>query len=156
MLPKVLFLSEAVTSAHFLRPWNLAKILIKNNYDVYFASTHYPLNIAKDDRIKCYNLSDSVSSKIFLDSIRWGKLPYSYKVVSEKLNEDLKIIGLVKPDIIIDDFRLTSSIASEKLNLKHITLCNLNWLPNFCLNTEVIPELEQFKIFGNTLGMFAY
>ncbi|MCB0419408.1 MAG: hypothetical protein KDD61_00315 [Bdellovibrionales bacterium] len=156
MTPKVLFFAEAVTSAHLFRPFWFAEKMANLGYDVHLATTQNHSILQTAPKVTIHELNGGVSSQLFLDSIRKGEIPFTEKVVKHNLKQDIDVIKKVQPDFIIDDFRLSSSMASESMEIPHITINNITWSPYWKPPYEVTPDIEIVYKFGEKIGGFLF
>lgn len=143
----ILFFAEAVTLAHVARCITLANEL--------FNSGKYHITIAMDgryddvlgatpySRIPLY----SISSRYFAKKIAQGLPIYNVKILTDYVNEDLRIIDKIQPDFIIGDFRLSLSISSRIKKIPYATITNAYWSP-YADIVYPVPEIPLVKFVG--------
>lgn len=142
---KLLFLSEAVSLAHFGRPLILAEWALKNGAEVHFASSAQSLiktNISVNG-IKSHTLF-TINEKLFYSRINQGSFFYKTSELKKYVAEELALIKKVKPDLIISDFRLTASISAELSGKPLLNLSNSYWSPHYACPFPA-PESGIFK-----------
>jgi len=152
--PKILFVAEAVTLAHVARPAVLAQALDRDVYDVIFAT---------DPR---YNqlfpeLSDyrhdiwSISSADFLNALAKGSPLYSKRTLERYVEDDLKLIDEIKPDLIVGDFRLSLSVSARLRHIPYATISNVYWSV-YSSNDYPVPQLPMTRFLGVWLSQFLF
>lgn len=124
----ILFFSEAVTLAHVARPYVLAQALLDKNYHVHFAANRRFDHFFLFDNFRRYNLV-SISSSEFLRALASGRPPYNYNMLLDYINEDLKLIDKIKPDVIVGDFRLSLAISAKLAQIPYVSITNAYWSP---------------------------
>ena len=154
--PKILFVAEAVTSAHLFRPLWMAQQLAKLGYEVHLATTQDHPILSGVESVNIHKLKNGITSESFLKQIRKGQVPFDNDRVNFNLKQDFEILKNVEPDFVIDDFRITLSMATEKLNVPHITLNNISWSPYYKEKNPCVPDIELIQKLGVGIGGFLF
>ncbi len=131
---KVLFLSEAVTLAHLVRPYLLARSLDTRHYDVILASAgHYDSAIddAEVKRARIY----SRSPQEFATVLAKGSILFEEALISRYVKDELEFFEAEKPDLVVGDFRPSLAVSCEALDIPFMTLTNAYWSP-YALDVE--------------------
>ncbi len=150
-MKRILFFAEAVTLAHVARCVTLADYLFNTgNYDIALAADSRYDEILGGLNYRRIPLQ-SISCQYFLNKISKGDPIYSVEILSDYVNEDLKIIEEFKPDFIFGDFRLSLAISSQLAKIPYATITNAYWSPYADIGYP-IPEMPLTKIFGVTLA----
>ncbi|NUM58706.1 MAG: hypothetical protein HUU56_08755 [Bdellovibrionaceae bacterium] len=148
MKKRILFISETVTMAHLIRPLTIAKGLSLADYDIHFAATKIPEFLIKDfSNFTLHQVQNGVSEADFLKAIAKGQHPYSKEILKEYVEEDLRLLYSIKPDIIVGDMRLSLHISSQLTHIPYINISNSTWDPSIELPT-LIPDIPAVKYFG--------
>lgn len=156
MKKKILFLSETVTMAHLIRPLRIASSLSLKDYEIHFASTRVPEFLKKQlSKYHFHLINNGVSEKDFLSAIANGKHPYTEEVLKSYVEEDLRLLNSIKPDLVIGDMRLTLAISAKLKNIPYMNVTNSTWdssaeLPN------LVPEIPVVKMFGVKISEMVY
>jgi len=126
---KILFFAEAVTLAHVGRPIALASSLDPARFDVHvacadgydfcFAGTHFT-------RWRI----DSIPSAQFLQALAGGKPVYNTATLTRYVEDDLRVLDAVRPDLVVGDFRLSLSVSARLRRVPYISLMNAYWSPH--------------------------
>lgn len=148
--PKILFIAEAVTLAHVARPAVLAKSLNRELCEVCFATDPrynelFP-ELANDRR----NIW-SISSHDFLNALAKGLPVYSRNTLERYVEDDLKLIDQVQPDLIIGDFRLSLSVSARLRRIPYATISNVYWC-KYSNNRYTVPQLPMTRFLGVRLS----
>lgn len=150
---KVLFVCEAVTLAHVARVLVLAKRLL-DRYEVVIAadpSVHYwfkkenwqPLTI------------ESLDGEIFLSRLRRGQCVFTKSELHNNVQQDVSVMGIIEPDIVVGDFRLSLSISCKMMSVPYIAVGNAYWHPDAGLPLPV-PELPMTRLLGVRIGQWLF
>ena len=126
---RVLFVSEAVTLAQVVRLVVLARSLPRDRYEVHFAAAHFDdMIFAGTDwrRWPLWSLSpDKIERRV-----RGGRRIYGLGTLRRYLQEDLRVIDAVKPDVVVGDLRLSLAVAAPLRQVPHAALINAYWSPH--------------------------
>jgi len=125
---KILFMAEAVTLAHVARPLALAQALDRRRYDVSIACASGYDMFFKGSALQPLRIN-SISSERFLAALAAGKPVYDAATLQQYVDDDLRIINQVLPDVIIGDFRLSLSVSARVAGVPYISLINAYWSP---------------------------
>ncbi len=143
---RILFFAEAATLAHVARPMVLAQALEKAGYDVYFACNPTYQNLF-DPLSRPWISIKSISSEEFLEALAKGRPLYRQEQLRDYVEEDLRVIDQVSPDLIVGDFRLSLSISARISNIHYMTITNAYWSP-YARPNYIVPELPITRILG--------
>lgn len=125
---KILFVAEAVTLAHVGRPLALAQTLDRQRYDVHFACAPGYDMFLKSSDLSTWNL-DSISSAQFLAALAKGKPVYDAATLARYVQDDLRLLQAVQPDVVIGDFRLSLSVSARLARVPYVAVINAYWSP---------------------------
>lgn len=124
----ILFIAEAVTLAHLARPLALALGLDPARYEIVVAcdprcrwlTDKYPLDVRP---------IASISGEAFLRALAWGRPVYSAAMLRAYVGDDLRLLGEVRPDLVVGDFRLSLSVSARIAGVPYMTISNGYWSP---------------------------
>lgn len=125
---KVLFFAEAVTLAHVGRALTLAAALDPAQYDIHFACADGYDFCFKDTTFTRWRVT-SIPSAQFLKALAKGKPVYSKATLNSYVEEDLRLLDQVRPDVVIGDFRISLSISARLAKIPYVSLTNAYWSP---------------------------
>ncbi len=152
--PRILFIAEAVTLAHVARPAVLATALDKSAYDVSFAADPRYKDLFPELAGFHHDLW-SISSEQFLNALAKGKRLYSDQILERYINDDLKLIETIKPDLIVGDFRLSLSVSARLKKTPYVALSNTYWTTHSD-NQYAVPQLPMTRILGVGLSQILF
>ena len=142
---KILFFAEAVSFAHIGRPLVLARWAHEKGVEVHFASSESGLKkVNADDFGFTTHSIYTIEGDLFYDRANHGKFFYQKNELTQYITEEMALIKKINPDLIVSDFRLTSTISAELMGKPLLNLSNSYWSPNYSCKFPA-PE---FGIFG--------
>ncbi|MEM6579624.1 MAG: nucleotide disphospho-sugar-binding domain-containing protein [Pseudomonadota bacterium] len=150
----ILFVAEANSLAHVVRPLVLAKSLNPHDYDIHFACAPGFEFVLEDTGFTFHSIQ-SMSVQEFIDRLAVGGRLYNYERLSSYIREDRALIRRVKPDLVIGDFRLSLSVSAPAENVGYLAICNAHWSP-FAKQQFPIPEHPLVDIFGPRVGQVLF
>lgn len=157
MKKKILFLSETVTMAHLIRPLKIASSLSPREYEIHFAATHIPDMIKGAlASFKVHQIEQGVSESAFLKAISKGQHPYTEDILTGYVEEDLRLLREIKPDLVIGDMRLTLHISAKLMNIPYINISNSTWDSGVAAQTNLVPDIPVVRAFGVTVAQLAF
>jgi len=145
---KILFVSEAVSLAHVARPSVLASALDPAKFEIHFASSGQFSFCHSGQALKLHGIK-SIAPAEFLTRLGAGKPLYSYGELDAYVNEDMKLIDTVKPDLIVNDFRLSLGISARLTGVPLLTICNSHWSPYAIHERLCAPDLPISRLIGH-------
>lgn len=147
---RILFFCEAVTLAHVARPASLAQSLDEERFEVHFA--HHPRyqSLLGELPVTHHEIT-SIEPQQFMHALAQGQPLYDRQTLSAYVEEDLRLIDSVQPDVIVGDFRISLQVSAALAQVPYLTLSNAYWSP-YCRQRYVVPELPFAKLLGPTLG----
>ena len=125
---KILFVAEAVTLAHVGRPLALAQTLPPQQYDLHFACAPGYDAFFRGSRLSSWTIS-SITSERFLAALAAGKPVYDATTLRHYVQDDLRLLQAVRPDVVVGDFRLSLSVSARVARVPYIGLINAYWSP---------------------------
>ena len=126
---KILFVSEAVTLAHVGRPLALAGMLNPRRYEVHIACAPGYEMFFKGSNVRSWSIT-SISSARFLAALAAGKPVYDTATLHRYVEDDLRLLKQVRPDVVIGDFRLSLSVSARLAGVPYVSLINAYWSPH--------------------------
>ena len=152
---RILFIAEAVTLAHVVRPFVLARSLDPSRYEVHFACdprfnkllgpfpfSHHPIH--------------TIPSKRFLNNLAQGRLfLYGPRTLRKYVEEDRKVLAEVAPDVVVGDLRWSLSVSARLAGIPYIAIANTYWSP-YARRRFPLPEVLYTRLLGVTLVKLLY
>lgn len=154
MRKKILFVAEAATLAHLARPVMLANSLASKGYEVFLAADSRFDFLFPKGPFRRLPLN-SISSEQFIRALAKGAPLYDRKTLQSYVEEDLRVIDQVQPELIIGDFRLSLSISARLAKVPYMTVSNIYWSP-YASQSYTVPDLPVVRLLGVKLGQIAF
>ena len=145
MARRVLLVAEAVTLAHLARPLTLGRVLEAMGWSVALACDPRFRGFLGDFH-GTYQELRSVEPEVFLAALRRGTPLYDVETLNRYVVDDLRVIGEVKPDLIVGDFRLSLSVSARLARVPYVALANAYWSPFYEPRKWPVPELWLTKL----------
>ena len=125
---KVLFIAEAVTLAHVGRSIRLASILHSRGFDVVLAcDPRYDAFLTGLDF--SVRSIPSIPPARFLDALARGRPVFSQSELARYIEDDLALLGSIRPDAVVGDFRLSLSVSARLAQVPYVNVSNAYWSP---------------------------
>lgn len=147
---RILFVGEAATLAHVVRPFVLARSLDPSRYEVHFACDprfnkllgplpfpHHPIH--------------TVPSEEVLLKIAQGRLFYNTRTLRKYIAADRKILNEIAPDVVVGDNRLSLSVSARLAGIPYIAIANAYWSPQ-ARRRFPLPDVPWTRFFGGQAG----
>lgn len=152
--PRILFVAEAVTLAHVVRPVTLATSLSPAEYDVRFATDpRYDATIGPlpfpVDRVH------TIAAEQFARALAHGTPIFGASDYERYVAEDLELIARHRPDVVVGDFRLSLAISARVARVPYINISNAYWSPYARLR-NVVPEITLARLAGARVGQAVF
>lgn len=148
--PRILFIGEAVTLAHVVRPVVLAGALDPTQYDVTLACDDRYLGLFGETAFDWKPLQ-TIPTARFLDNLAKGRPVYDTQTLRRYVREDLTLIEESKPDLIVGDFRISLGVSAKVAGIPYATVTNAYWAPHSRLPFP-LPEHPMTKVLGVKLS----
>ena len=148
--PVILLVAEAVTLAHFARIAALAKTLDAARYEVVVASD--PRYAELEAPLGCaFHPIRSIPSAEFAQALARGKPLYDVKTLTKYVEDDLALLDLIKPDLVVGDFRLSLAVSAPLRHIPYAAVVNAYWSP-YADIAYPVPDLPMTRILGVPLA----
>src|ERR1700687_4307761 len=125
---KALFIAEGVTLAHVGRSIRLASILQGGGTDVELAcdSRYARFLTGLDFPVRTIR---SITSEAFLEALAHGGPVFSTETLRAYVSEDLSLLKVAQPDVVVGDFRLSLSVSARVVGIPYGNVTNAYWSP---------------------------
>src|SRR3954462_2321269 len=107
---KVLFVAEAVTLAQVTRLATLARALPSDRFEVHFASAAFDELVFADAPFQRWPIR-SISPESAFRAVSLGLRLYGRRMLDRYVEDDLRVIRQVKPDLIVGDLRWSLAVS---------------------------------------------
>lgn len=151
--PRILFVAEAATLTHVVRPLMLAKSLNPDFFDIHFACAENDLTLKNSKIFKDFPFTrwtiDSMQSRDFLRRVELGKVIFDRATLEHYVENDLKLLRDLQPDMVIGDLRPSLAVSTEVCKIPYLPLVNAYWSPYKTIEEVPIPEIPFTRFLGS-------
>ena len=141
---RILFFAEAVTLAHVARPVALARGL---------DATEWEIRLASDSRYAAaigalpFPIEPiwTISPERFGRALARGSPIYDASSLDRYVEEDLRLIDSIRPDVVVGDFRVSLAISARKAGVPYVNVTNAYWSP-YAKIRHVVPEITLARV----------
>ncbi|PHV16707.1 glycosyl transferase family 1 [Janthinobacterium sp. BJB303] len=102
--------------------------MAEDDYEVHFACTDGYDFCFKQASFRRWHI-DSISSQQFLQALASGKPVYTESTLLRYVEDDLRLLQAVQPDLVIGDFRLSLSVSARQQHIPYLAVSNAYWSP---------------------------
>jgi UDP:flavonoid glycosyltransferase YjiC (YdhE family) len=153
---RVLFFSEPCTLSHVLRPLAYGRLLPRSEFECHVAGADDPVgHCPPGERWPFHAVTGCVSSAEFVAALARGSLPYGRRIIERYVDEDLRILDHVQPDVVVGDFRLSLGISAPLRRVPYVALLNAVWSPHVRRRLPM-PELPLTRLLGTRLASLLF
>jgi UDP:flavonoid glycosyltransferase YjiC (YdhE family) len=144
---RVLFVAEAVTLAQVTRLATLAEGLDADRYDVHFASAEFDELVFPTPLFVRWRIRSRSKSQVDA-AVASGRRPYDEATLVGYVEEDLRLLDAVRPDVVIGDLRLSLPTSAAVAGVPLLSLANAYWSPHAVRDRFPMPDHPIVKLLG--------
>jgi len=123
MRGRVLVFCEGVWLAHTARPLVIARALREAGWQVEFGASGAFTRLVTDEGFKAHGLA-TMNPSSALESIRSLRIEYDRKLIESYIDDELTVIKRVRPDFVLNDFRLPAAISARVAGVRLVNIVN--------------------------------
>jgi UDP:flavonoid glycosyltransferase YjiC (YdhE family) len=141
---RILFIAEAVTLAHIARPVALARSLDPSLWEIRLATDP---RYAQAIGALPFPVEPiwTIAPERFARALARGSPIYDAASLERYVEEDLRLLGGFRPDVVVGDFRVSLGISARKAGIRYINIANAYWSP-YAKIRSVVPEITLARI----------
>ncbi len=153
--PRILFVGEAVSLAHIGRPATLARWTRDAGYDVHFACGSAFASVARAEGFVPHELL-TIDAGLFYARLNAGQFFYTAAELETYVRAELELFAMLRPDVIVGDFRLSLAISAQRAGIPLVALNNAHWSPDAPCRFGA-PDVGLFRVLPTEVrdGLFA-
>ncbi|MBA4387721.1 MAG: hypothetical protein C0404_07050, partial [Verrucomicrobia bacterium] len=125
---RILFVGEGIALAHVARAAVLAGWAKEAGHDVSFACSERYADVACREGLEPIPLR-TIDPALFFSRLSQGRFMFTVKDLKDYISGEIKLIGEVRPDLIVGDFRLTLPISAALSGIRCMSLLNSHLSP---------------------------
>lgn len=126
--PRVLFVGEAISFMHVKRPLALAQAMNPEHYEAVLACDFRFRHLFPPVSFEVIPVR-SIPSEQFLDALAAGSPVYDVRTLQEYVEEDLRLMREVRPDVVVGDFRLSLGVSARLQGTPYVCVTEACWSP---------------------------
>lgn len=150
-LKKILIFAEGISMAHPSRMSQLCRKIQSENFEFHIATPKNYFWLFKDLKNTTCHDHSTISNQVFNSRLYETKFPLTLQELTDFRKSDAHLINEIKPDLIINDFRLSAYSVAKSSNIPFINLIQYHWHPQF-KKENLLPYVKPVKIFGRRLS----
>lgn len=151
---KVLLIAESVSLAHVGRLLRLKETLDPDRYECTFAADPR-YRFAMSSHNGAFRPIKTIPAEQFSRAIENGLPIYDFKSLKAYVEEELRLIDEIRPDLIVGDFRISLRISSLVAKIPYINVINATWCPQADLHPPV-PDIKITRFLGVPISQFLF
>jgi len=153
---KILVMPDGNWLAHVSRPLAIATKLRDMGHEVLFACEGEYTKLPRKKGFEVLPIK-TISPERVLECARKSRVNwYDYALLKECVDEDVKILGRIKPDMVLGDYRLSLSTSCELAGLPLAMTLNASWTNYYAVNIRPPEHLKVTRVLGERVtGWFS-
>lgn len=136
--------------AHFSRPLKWIEQLDPENYDIYLASDPKFKKLVPITGVTFLDIH-CIDAVQFSETVGRAAPIYDRATFEAHIQEDMRIMDQVQPDVVIGDFRHSLSVSCRLKKIKYVNIANAYWSPDIALSYP-LPEAPVIRALGEKLS----
>lgn len=150
---RILFVAEAVTLAHVVRPFALAQSLDPSRYEVHFACDPRYNQLLGPLPFR-HHAIHTIPSERFFGNLTQGRF-YAMRTLRKYVEADLRVLDEIAPDLVVGDLRISLSVSARLAGIPYIAIANAYWSP-YAQRRFPLPDVIWTRLFGVRLVKLLY
>jgi UDP:flavonoid glycosyltransferase YjiC (YdhE family) len=151
---KVLFVAEAVTLAHVVRPVTLARSLHEQGWDVTLATDPRYERIVGPLPFKVESIH-TMPPQRFHDAITHGSPIFDFPTLDRYVADELALLDRLRPHLVVGDFRISLAVSARLARIPYVNVTNAYWSPLAKIR-HVVPEFAWVRRLGLPAAQWAF
>ena len=127
---RILFVGEAVTLSHVVRPLVLARAAAAAGHEVVFAFDRRFEAILGEMPFRTVPLASAFPREVAAERLRTTAPVFDVAILDRYVQEDLRLLALFKPDLVVGDMRQSLAISARLSGVPYAALMNAHWSPH--------------------------
>ncbi|MHC4712233.1 MAG: glycosyltransferase [Planctomycetota bacterium] len=147
MTRRVLVFCEGIWLAHTARPLSIARVLRESGWDVHFAASGAYARLPREEGFPVHRVT-TMDPERALRLIRSARIGYDLPTVELYLEDELTLIERLKPDVILNDFRLPVAISARLTGVPFVNILNAYWTNYYAPRLRAPREFILTRVLG--------
>jgi MGT family glycosyltransferase len=151
MMRKALVLCEGIWLAHTSRPLLIARALRRAGWDVHFGCAGRFSKLPEAEGFPVHHVA-TMDPERALKLIRQTRIGYDRKTVDLYVDDELTLIERLKPDFVLNDFRLTVALSAALSGVPFVNILSAYWTNYYAPVLRAPADFPLTRIFGKGLA----
>lgn len=121
-------MAEGATLSHIARPLALIRGLDRSRFRPLIACAPWHAKWVRAEGLDPLPL-ECRSSEEFLRALETGRPVFDLATLRRYAQNDLRLLGRHRPDLVIGDFRLSLSVSARRARVPYAAIANAHWSP---------------------------
>ncbi|HUK92244.1 MAG TPA: glycosyl transferase family 1, partial [Blastocatellia bacterium] len=134
---KILFIGEAGTVSHVARPAVLAAGLDSGKYEAYLACDRRFEALFDNEPFEFISINSVFARESVVETLASGMPLFSPDILDRYVEEDLRLLRDISPDLVVGDMRQSLGISSKITGTTYVNIINAQWSPYASLDLEM-------------------
>ncbi|UOM34322.1 nucleotide disphospho-sugar-binding domain-containing protein [Acuticoccus sp. I52.16.1] len=126
---RILFIGEAVTLSHVVRPMVLARAAAAAGHHVEFAFDRRFEAILGPLPFRTIPLTSAFPAHVAAERLKYSAPVFDTAILDRYVQQDLRLIGLTRPDLVVGDMRQSLAISARLAGVPYAAVINAHWSP---------------------------
>ncbi len=126
---RILFIGEALTLSHVVRPLVLARAAHAAGCQVAFACDDRYAALVGKIPFRWFRLQAAVPAGDAKDRLKQTMPLFSVPTLEAQIREDRRLLQLSRPDLVVGDMRHSLAISAREAGIPFATIINAHWAP---------------------------
>jgi UDP:flavonoid glycosyltransferase YjiC (YdhE family) len=148
---RILFIGEAGTLSHVVRPYVLARGLDPEKYEVLLACDPRFNHLFEPLPFQHVPIESRFAPDRVLQVLSSVNPLYDLGILDEYIQTDLRLLREYQPDLVVGDMRQSLAISSRLAHVPYVNIINAQWSPFARLDLE-LPEYPMAGVVGAPLA----
>ena len=155
MKRRVLFIGEAITLSHAVRPAVLAQALDPEQYEVMLACDPRYNALLPELPFPFIPLRSAISSERLLEALAGPHPLFEAPTLEAYIEEDLRLLREFSPDVVVGDMRQSLAVSSKLAGVPYVNMINAQWSPYATVELE-LPDNPMTNFVGEPLAQMFF
>ncbi|MEO1104233.1 MAG: nucleotide disphospho-sugar-binding domain-containing protein [Pseudomonadota bacterium] len=126
---RILFIGEAVTLSHVVRPLALARAAAGAGHEVIYAVDERYNAIIGERPFRTIPLVSAFAPAETAHRLKYTAPVFDYAILDSYVQEDLRLLKLIQPDLVVGDMRQSLGISARLMGVPYAATVNAHWSP---------------------------
>ncbi len=151
MTGRILVFCEGIWLAHTARALLVARALREAGWDVHFGAHGKFAALPASEGFPVHPVY-TMDPELAMERIRSARIGYDHRTVELYVEDERTLIGRIKPDVILNDFRLPVAISARIEGVPFVNILNAYWTNYYAPRLRAPQEFILTRLLGKHLA----